>query len=378
MRAREHVSEEFRRARQSISLLQDRVTLLRDELDPLFAAPVQQLCDLAQGHAGLLALDRDGQGVEQRGVVAAGTAGRARRMDEALGLPVTKQVGSDSELLCCFTDAHGSIVVDFVSTRTSTFASMRIHELNCGTLNAPGGTTVYGSPHFICRVLLIEDGHRLIAVDTGIGHEGCKAPEARLGSWWLSAVAPALDPSETLRSRIVALGLDPRHLSDVILTHHHRDHVDGLADFPSVRVHASDVCRAAVAEGDRGLVPVQWEHGVTWAPSPIRTSKWHGLDTYLLDGLPESIRLVDLVGHSPGHSGVLIEDLDDGSLLHVGDAIHHCSQLSGKATPALEAFARASQHNEHDRLATITKLAALAATGRVRAVNAHDPHCPAG
>ncbi|MFG1915226.1 MBL fold metallo-hydrolase [Micromonospora sp. NPDC048898] len=251
---------------------------------------------------------------------------------------------------------------------------MRVHELDCGTLNAPGGTAVYGSSHFICRVLLIEDGRRLIAVDTGIGHEGIKVPEARLGEWWLAQTGPVLDPAETLRSRISALGLDPRNLTDVILTHHHRDHVDGLADFPWVRVHASDGCRAIVADGDAGLVASQWAHGVVWAPSPTRTEDWHGFASYRLAGLPESIRLVGLVGHSPGHSGVLVDSTDGAQpILHVGDAIHHRAQLTGEATPALEAFARASQHNEDDRLATIRRLAELASEGTVRVVNAHDP-----
>lgn len=250
---------------------------------------------------------------------------------------------------------------------------MRVHELNCGTLNAPGGMAVYGSPHFICRVLLIQDGPRLIAVDTGIGHQGIRAPQARLGDWWLAAVAPALDPNETLRSRISTLGLDPQSLSDVILTHHHRDHVDALADFPWVRVHASDGCRAIVDEGDAGLVRAQWEHGVVWAPSPTRTTDWNGFAAYRLDGLPETIRLVDLAGHSPGHAGVLVDVPGEGPILHVGDAVHHRGQFTGEATPALEAFARASQHNEPDRVATIEKLAALVGTGSLRIVNAHDP-----
>ncbi len=250
---------------------------------------------------------------------------------------------------------------------------MRIHELNCGTLNAPGGAAVYGSPHFICRVLLIEDGQRLIAVDTGIGHEGIRAPEVRLGRSWVSMVAPALDSTETLRSRITALGLAAQNLSDVILTHHHRDHVDALADFPWARVHASDACRAIVAEGDAGLVRSQWEHGVVWAPSPTPTEDWHGFAAHLLDGLPDSIRLVDLAGHSPGHSGVLVDSPDQQSILHVGDAVHHSAQFAGEATPALEAFARASQHHEQNRLATIDRLSVIAATGSVWIVNSHDP-----
>ncbi|MEU8139875.1 MBL fold metallo-hydrolase, partial [Streptodolium elevatio] len=105
-----------------------------------------------------------------------------------------------------------------------------IHELNCDTPGFPGGGAVLGVSHFVCRCLLVEADDRLIAVDTGIGRRDIESPGQRLGEDWLSQVNPALDPTETLLAHVLALGLQPRDLTDVILTHHHRDHVGGLAD----------------------------------------------------------------------------------------------------------------------------------------------------
>ncbi|MEV4821083.1 MBL fold metallo-hydrolase [Micromonospora sp. NPDC049274] len=237
------------------------------------------------------------------------------------------------------------------------------------------GHAVFGVPHFICRCLLIEWEGRLIAVDTGIGRADIESPELRLGEDWIAQVGPALDPDETLVARVISLGLDPRDVSDVILTHHHRDHVGGLADFPSARVHTTSECRVAVAEGDERVMPAQWAHGVSWAPAPTPAPPWRGQASWTLDGLPASIRLVALAGHSPGHAGVLIDDTTQGqALLHVGDAIHHHAQLTRTAPPAVEAFAASTQYDETARLHTQRLLVDLAVDRSVRLVNAHDPH----
>ncbi|MFT2016247.1 MBL fold metallo-hydrolase [Streptomyces sp. 796.1] len=262
---------------------------------------------------------------------------------------------------------------------------MRIHELNCGTLNVPGGAAVFGASHFVCRCLLIELPDRLVAVDTGIGRGDIESPELRLGKDWIEQVGPALDPAETLFARVSALGLDPRDVSDIVLTHHHRDHAGGLSDFPAARVHATGACRSAVVRGEGHTMPAQWAHGVRWAPPPTAAPAWRGRDSWTLDGLPASIRLVALSGHSPGHAGVLIEDTGGGDdagswesvggreLLHVGDAIYHHAQLACAAPPAVEAFAAAVQHDATARLKTERLLADLADEGAVRLLTSHDP-----
>lgn len=270
-------------------------------------------------------------------------------------------------------DAHVPMIVDFVSTRTSTVHRVRIHELNCGTLNVAGGEAVFGVPHFVCRCLLIELEGRLIAIDTGIGRTDIESPELRLGQDWIAQVSPALDPAETLVARVIAMGRDPQDVSDVILTHHHRDHVGGLADFPSARVHTTSACRSAVEEGDGRVVPAQWAHGVAWAPPPTPAPDWRGQASWTLDDLPASIRLVALSGHSPGHAGVLIAN-EGQDLLHVGDAIYHHAQLTCTAPPAVEAFAVSTQHDETARLHTQRLLAELAGERSVRLVNSHDPY----
>ncbi|WP_083865395.1 MBL fold metallo-hydrolase [Nocardia brevicatena] len=153
---------------------------------------------------------------------------------------------------------------------------MTVHELHCGTLTPPGGAAVWGTPHFTCRCLLVEQGGSLLAVDTGIGIGDIEHPGQRLGHDWIAQVNPLLDPAETLVAQVTALGRDPREITDVVLTHHHRDRVGGLSDMPWVRVHATPDCRRAVVDADSRSRPAQWAHGVVWAEAPCPAAPWRG------------------------------------------------------------------------------------------------------
>ncbi|MFE7616410.1 hypothetical protein [Streptomyces sp. NPDC057496] len=147
-----------------------------------------------------------------------------------------------------------------------------------------------------------------------------------------------------------------------------------MAGIPSARVHATGECRSVVEEGDGRVMPAQWAHGVMWAPAPVPVTPWRGQESWTLDGLPKSIRLIALPGHSPGHVGVLVDDALRGQeLLHIGDAIHHHTQLTRTAPPAVEAFAVSVQHDATAGLRTRRLLAELVGEGSVRLVNSHDP-----
>lgn len=92
------------------------------------------------------------------------------------------------------------------------------------------------------RCLLIEDGNRLILIDTGLGD---KQDEKFFGHYYLSG-------NETLQSSLRKNGFDFSDITDVILTHLHFDHCGG----------------AIKREGER-LVPAfpnatYWSNGKHW------------------------------------------------------------------------------------------------------------------
>ena len=252
---------------------------------------------------------------------------------------------------------------------------MQIIELNAGTLRPEGGTAVWGADELVCRCLLIETGDAAVLVDTGIGLKDIADPDARLGREWLAMARPALDPAETLVRQLEARGIEPASVGHIVLTHQHRDHVGGLADFPAARVHMLPAARYAVngAGGDErhAGVAAQWAHGVRWADDPVPGEPWHGLEAFTLTGLPPTIRLLPLPGHADGHAGVLLE-ADGGLLLHVGDAAFHPAQYLGGEVPAgLAVFATATEHDAAARRETERLLGEIHHGGWARIVISH-------
>src|SRR5581483_4659639 len=105
---------------------------------------------------------------------------------------------------------------------------MRVHHLNCGTMAVPG------MPKLVAHCLLLELDDRLALIDTGYGL-GDVAQPSRLGPGRF-ATFPILDRAETAYEQIIALGLDPADVRDVVLTHADLDHAGGVPDFPDADI----------------------------------------------------------------------------------------------------------------------------------------------
>jgi glyoxylase-like metal-dependent hydrolase (beta-lactamase superfamily II) len=173
----------------------------------------------------------------------------------------------------------------------------------------------------------VEHDHGLALIDTGIGRADRAAPLLRLGVLWTMTSGMDLAPELSAFNQIEAMGLDPYHVTDIVLTHMDLDHAGGVDDFPDAVVHVSKtefeaaVNRSAVIGMQRGRYrPIQWKDHEHWELYERGSVQWMGIEGCSpIRGLPD-LMLVPLPGHSLGHSGVAIKRDDGGWILHVGDA----------------------------------------------------------
>lgn len=264
---------------------------------------------------------------------------------------------------------------------------LRVHHLNCGTMRPPGGRLVSGEPgrpgHMVCHCLLVETSDGLALVDSGIGLSDVEAAHRRLGRWFVAAVRPTLDPEETAVRQVQRLGYSARDVRHVLLTHMDLDHAGGLSDFPDARVHvllAEHEAASAPRLLDRARYrTAQWAHQPRWVLYRHDAGEpWMGMEAVrALDGLPDDILLVPLLGHSRGHAGVAVRTAD-GWLLHAGDSYFHHHEVGpepGRCPPALRAFQSLVQadgrlrHHNQERLRTLVRDHGH----EVRVFSAHDP-----
>jgi glyoxylase-like metal-dependent hydrolase (beta-lactamase superfamily II) len=247
-----------------------------------------------------------------------------------------------------------------------------VHHLNCGTMCPLGGFLMgqrgarLGRGKLVAHCLLVvteRDG--LVLVDTGFGTRDV-AGQTPIARSFRAMVGPILEPAETAVAQIERLGLDPRAVHHIVVTHLDLDHAGGIADFPAARVHvharehAAAMTRARRIERQRYL-PAHWAHGPSWEIYSEDGDTWRGLPAISrLRGLDADIGLLPMHGHTRGHSAILVRAADRW-LIHAGDAYFHRSSVEGAGSVpiGLAAFERITQIDGAARRASAAALRQL-------------------
>ncbi len=159
-----------------------------------------------------------------------------------------------------------------------------------------------------CNLTLLKDGSRVVLFDAGAG--------------------PNFTPSTgRLGETLLAAGIEPTSVTDVIFTHAHPDHIWGILDdfdeitFPEARLHIGrtewDFWRA---EGVADLLPEDRKVFAVGAKNRFSAMEDR---VELFDAGAEivpGVEAVDTAGHTPGHMSFAIHAGDEYTMV-VGDAL---------------------------------------------------------
>lgn len=255
---------------------------------------------------------------------------------------------------------------------------MRVHHLNCGSMNP----LIVG--RLVCHVLLCETDDGLILVDSGLGRQDV-ADHTRIGParFLLNA---AFREAETAASQIEGLGFTTADVSHIAITHFDLDHVGGLADFPNATLHTTaaefTTSNDPPTRGERRRYrSAQWAYGPTLQTYSGPGESWRGFGAHQLQGVNASIALIPLPGHTRGHAAVALDTGDRGWLVHAGDAVFDRGSIAGPSASSddrrmrrtIRTFEQAVAQDRSAIAANHRRLAELALAEDVQVLPAHDP-----
>lgn len=145
-----------------------------------------------------------------------------------------------------------------------------------------------------CCVYLLDVGD-LVLIDSGVGKSFDK-----------------------LVSNIERLGLEPKKLKTILVTHAHIDHIGSLYQFREafgVQVIAHELDARAIEQG--GAVAAE-AYGVDYTPCPVDLRVQASAESLQFGGC--ELRLIHIPGHTPGSIAAYV-DMDDRRILF-GQDIH--------------------------------------------------------
>jgi glyoxylase-like metal-dependent hydrolase (beta-lactamase superfamily II) len=205
----------------------------------------------------------------------------------------------------------------------------------------------------------VEHEDRLLLIDTGESAEVKGVPFARFD----------VTVEDELPGALAAVGLSPGDVSEVVLTHHHGDHVDGLAHVRApVRISETELRFLATPFPAlmRRVLRQPLPPGFAPRPFTLDGEPFGAFASSLPLGADGRIVAVPTPGHTPGHVSVICVDDDGRHVMLAGDVTDTLEQLHARRADAI-----APNPSEH--VATLERILAHCAAHPTVYLPSHDP-----
>lgn len=226
----------------------------------------------------------------------------------------------------------------------------RLYILNAGIAIAPD-RSIYtpgrwkGEPVTLpCHAYLLRRAGEWMLWDTGIDDALAAEPGGRVLAHGLRGLS-----MWRIVDQLAEIGIAPRDVGRVILSHGHFDHIGNARLFTQAQWHMQR------AEHDAMFGADFERYGYT----PALYDSLRGARLALLDGDSDlfndgSVRVVSTPGHTPGHASLLVRLPKTGAVILAADVAHYRHNLDGRIVPEMNA-------SKADSRASMDKIVALAA-----------------
>lgn len=205
-------------------------------------------------------------------------------------------------------------------------AAMQLWRLDCGViqednLNLYSDTYAYvgKSKQLTAGCYLIKHDEKYMLWDTGLSTEALDKPLRGPG-----ATGESL--SKSLPSQLERLGIDPKQINIIGISHYHFDHTGQAALFPhALLLMGKGDITALRAPGSTRAKPL-----AHWLTGGGKLEEVTGDKDVFGD---QSVVMLDLPGHTPGHHGLLVKLPKQGYVLLSGDVAHFEENYATKGVP---------------------------------------------
>ncbi len=229
---------------------------------------------------------------------------------------------------------------------------VKVYACNAGSLKTETQyilkDTRIGTPMEIpVLFLLIRHGKDWIAFDTGCNGETARDPVAYWGEELAKSFWPVMGPDQEFARAISTLGLKPRDLKAVILSHGHLDHAGAIEDLraTTVPIYVQKVELTEI----RQVVATQ---RMRTAYSPRDFKYLEQLNIREVQGIfdifgDRSVIAFPTPGHTLGHQSLYVKPSVGKAFIYAADALYTLECMEKSIPPALAADFSATMQNIH-------------------------------
>jgi N-acyl homoserine lactone hydrolase len=213
----------------------------------------------------------------------------------------------------------------------ASLAALALWRLDCGAIQEPdlniySDTDAYigQSRRLTVSCYLIKHGDTYMLWDTGLPDEDLGLPLEGPGSQKGETVARLL-PDE-----LTAIGVEPGQIAIIGISHYHQDHTGQAHHFPQARLLMGKADIAALRSGTETYAKEYSKPLAHWLGGGGELEEVDADRDVFKDN---SVVMLNLPGHTPGHHGLLVKLAGKGYILLSGDVAHFRENYETNGVP---------------------------------------------